>query len=978
MQSFFTPRLFVLSVLSLSLCCVEGLFADDPEPPVPSWIWAAGGETVEEAFLRKQWTQGKPVKAAHIRVSADDSYELYLNGQEIAAGKNWRKAPTVDVKKYIGQGDNVVAIRAVNKAEKGGAVLVMKLVHEDGSIRYLATDDTWQVSTKEVSGWKTPSVDQTNFQKASVIASYGAKPWGEVFAAARSKQAGQSKSKKGADVIEPAKVLPAGFTLEKLYDVPLDDFGSWVSMATDDQGRLYCSDQGEKGIYRITFSSDKAPVVEKLPIELSSAQGLYWREGVLFAVVHNKKDATKGGFFRIEDTDGDSLPDRTKRLSILSGKGEHGPHAIVPAPDGESLFLVAGNFAETPDPDQFRVHPNYQEDQLLPSMPDARGHAKDTKAPGGWVVRTDGEGSFFELYAAGLRNSYDMAANAHGEFFIYDADMEWDLGSPWYRPTRIYHVTSGAEYGWRTGSGKWPAHYPDVLPPALEVGPGSPTGVVSGLGAKFPAKYQNAVYAFDWTYGTIYALHQKPVGSSYTLEKEEFVTGVPLYLTDGVIAPDGSLYFAVGGRNTASAIYRVSYTGEESTAPAPAAPGPEQKLRDLRREMEALQSEQSGAIEKLWPQLGHEDRFIRYAARVALEHQPAAEWAEKALAETDIETSLSALLALSRQGDEPHRAPIIGNLEKLFQRDLDEVQHLAAQRVLHLALVRLGGVKENEIAGIRSKLETQFPAASETMNRELVYTLTALQSDQIVAAAMPMLRSADAETTEVNEELISRSGRYGKVFAEMQTASPPKMQVWVAYVLRNAKRGWTPELQAEYFSWFATARDYKGGLSFQGFIDEIRKQALTNVASQADRPQLEALSQKTTDGIAAGFAEARKLQVGVLPGLKFDTDLIEAKAGEKIALHFKNSDPTGIQHNLVISSKGSAETVVAASMQIGPDSVKNDFVPQIPEVLAATPQIGPGQTHVLYYEVPKEKGDYHFICTYPGHSQVMQGIFRVK
>ncbi|MEI9896786.1 MAG: hypothetical protein WDN28_23745 [Chthoniobacter sp.] len=50
--------------------------------------------------------------------------------------------------------------------------------------------------------------------------------------------------------------------------------------------------------------------------------------------------------------------------------------------------------------------------------------------------------------------------------------MEWDIGSPWYRPTRICHATSGGDFGWRSGNGKWPVYYPDSVPPVLDIGPG--------------------------------------------------------------------------------------------------------------------------------------------------------------------------------------------------------------------------------------------------------------------------------------------------------------------------------------------------------------------------------------------------------------------------------------------------------------------------------------------------------------------------
>src|SRR5205807_10172263 len=112
-------------------------------------------------------------------------------------------------------------------------------------------------------------------------------------------------------------------------------------------------------------------------------------------------------------------------------------------------------------------------------------------------------------------------------------------------------------------------YHPDNLTPVVNVGPGSPTGMVFGYGARFPAKYQDALFLCDWSYGKLYACHLTPKGSSYTGELEEFLNGSPLPLTDIVINPkDGAMYFTIGGRTTMSGVYRVSYVGGESTAPA--------------------------------------------------------------------------------------------------------------------------------------------------------------------------------------------------------------------------------------------------------------------------------------------------------------------------------------------------------------------------------------------------------------------------
>ena len=111
-------------------------------------------------------------------------------------------------------------------------------------------------------------------------------------------------------------------------------------------------------------------------------------------------------------------------------------------------------------------------------MPDGRGHNRGRLAPGGIIYKVDPDGKNFESYANGFRNIFDAAVNRDGEMFTYDADMEYDFNTPWYRPTRLCHVVSGAEFGWRSGWAKWPNYFVDSLPEILDTGRGSPTGAV--------------------------------------------------------------------------------------------------------------------------------------------------------------------------------------------------------------------------------------------------------------------------------------------------------------------------------------------------------------------------------------------------------------------------------------------------------------------------------------------------------------------
>ena len=139
----------------------------------------------------------------------------------------------------------------------------------------------------------------------------------------------------------------------------------------------------------------------------------------------------------------------------------------------------------------------------------------------------------------GYRNSYDFDFNADGELFTYDSDMEWDMGLPWYRPTRIVHATGGSEFGWRSGAGVWPWYFADSAA-ECRCRSGFARWRDVRLWREVSAKYRKAFFACDWTFGTIYAIHLEPEGSSYKAVKEEFLSRNALPLTDLVIGNESA------------------------------------------------------------------------------------------------------------------------------------------------------------------------------------------------------------------------------------------------------------------------------------------------------------------------------------------------------------------------------------------------------------------------------------------------------
>ncbi|MGB6045811.1 MAG: c-type cytochrome, partial [Pirellulales bacterium] len=384
--------------------------------------------------------------------------------------------------------------------------------------------------------------------------------------------------------------------------------------------------------------------------------------------------------------------------------------------------------------------------------------------------------------------------------------------------------------------------YVDSLPATVDIGPGSPVGATFGYGAKFPAKYQNALYILDWTFATIYAIHLEADGASYKGVKEEFLSKTPLPLTDAAVGPDGALYFTVGGRGTQSALYRVTYTGDESTAPARANDTRFAQLRELRHQMEALQRPASAdAIDKIWPQLGHADRHIRYAARVALEHQDTMLWQERALAEQNPVAAIQAIVALARQGDKTLQPQLLATLGRIDLARLDEQQLLDALRAYQLVFTRTGQTDNKTAATLARRLDPLYPAQSNSVNRELSRLLVYLNSPTVAGKTLTLLESDIEVTQEEMAQLLARNQGYGGPIAKMLGNQPEIEKLHLAFVLRNLRYGWTIEERKRYFDFLNAQAQKSGGASFGGFINNIRNEAMGN-ASESERAALAATS----------------------------------------------------------------------------------------------------------------------------------------
>lgn len=801
---------------------------------VPKWIWANETQDGQHVWFHKSFDVAedalKDLKSAKLTATCDNHFKLFLNGKEILNGDEWSQLPVADVAKQLQGGKNRISVEAWNDGGIAAFVAQLRITTSKASMD-IVSDQSWSVSTSEVDGWKALNFSPQDWKASKVLGKAGQRglAWsGSVNTdALESVLAGDEVGEYRPRVADIT--LPEGFRAEKVYLVPRS-MGSWVSLTDFPDGRLVASDQGGRGLFIISPGQDDKPTtVEKIPVDLSGAQGLLWAFDSLYAMVNG---GSKSGLHRITDTDGDGLLDKVEHLKFVPGGGEHGPHAVVLSPDGKSIHVCGGNHTNLPEGvEKSRIPMNWSEDHLLPRRWDANGHAAGKLAPGGWICKVSPDGKDWEVISMGYRNEYDIAFNADGELFSYDADMEWDLGSPWYRPTRITHATSGSEFGWRSGTGKWPTYYEDSLPPVINIGPGSPVGITFGYGTKFPAKYQKALFILDWTYSTIYAIHLEPNGSSYRATKEDFATASPLQVTDTAVGTDGALYFTVGGRGTQSALYRITYEGDASTETTNPHDDEGKQHRELRHRLEQMHGQQVAELDLIFENLGHEDRFIRYAARIALEWQPISAWKDRVLSGKGLNTlgQITGVMALCRQGASEHQNAVLTALSELQLPQLHQAELLAALRTYQLTFIRLGAPNPEWKSQLRNQFDAIYPHSLDSANAELVQLLVYLDSPTVVHKTLDLMESLGEEEVPDWSEIAKRHSSYGGTVNRILENMPPIRAIHLAFVLRNATEGWTTADRKRYFEFFPLAADHPGGNSYGKFLMQIREDAFANV-----------------------------------------------------------------------------------------------------------------------------------------------------
>jgi azurin len=129
---------------------------------------------------------------------------------------------------------------------------------------------------------------------------------------------------------------------------------------------------------------------------------------------------------------------------------------------------------------------------------------------------------------------------------------------------------------------------------------------------------------------------------------------------------------------------------------------------------------------------------------------------------------------------------------------------------------------------------------------------------------------------------------------------------------------------------------------------------------------------------AAG--DATKLMLGVVPNvMQYDKKELTVKAGAKVMLLFRN-EKCPLQHNFILLKPGTKDTVgaLADKMLTDPEALKKLYLPDSKDILVKGAKlIGIGQSDLIEFTAPAEAGDYPYICTFPGHWRLMNGVLKV-
>lgn len=117
------------------------------------------------------------------------------------------------------------------------------------------------------------------------------------------------------------------------------------------------------------------------------------------------------------------------------------------------------------------------------------------------------------------------------------------------------------------------------------------------------------------------------------------------------------------------------------------------------------------------------------------------------------------------------------------------------------------------------------------------------------------------------------------------------------------------------------------------------------------------------------------IRMNAVGGLQYDIVRFAVKPGAPVILTLTNKDD--MKHNLIIAQPGSRLAVVDAALRMGSNGEKKSYIPEERGILWSIPLLEPGESRTISFTAPQKAGIYPYVCTYPGHGQIMYGAMYV-
>lgn len=207
------------------------------------------------------------------------------------------------------------------------------------------------------------------------------------------------------------------------------------------------------------------------------------------------------------------------------------------------------------------------------------------------------------------------------------------------------------------------------------------------------------------------------------------------------------------------------------------------------------------------------------------------------------------------------------------------------------------------------------------------------------------------------------------VFVEIPQLHPV-MQLHLHLDLKTAKGdSFTPDI---YYSIFNLGKPFT---QFAGY-QPIKKEPYPDFPIAGKHPRDPRLLAQEKLGKSTGDFETAT--INCVAGLKFEPNRIRMRAGRRASIVLKNVD-VEMPHNLALVFPDRLDAVGNASMKMAanPKAVARHYVPEDRGVIAMSPLIHPGEQYAIYFNTPKQPGEYPFLCTFPGHWVITRGVLEV-